>query len=216
MPYATNATIDLSRMRRLTNTDAVWYVEPVINHQSWFDPPITKAHTYSSGFVSCILDKWPRAWECQRFYFCIRCMTYGWLPPLASWQTDTGVEVTGCIFVQNPFWSTVYEHSTVWVVFGEAKELFFFVMTWVGRSIIARTREAPQWLSQLCGGAGPSLFDESAQRRNSNFSLNWFDVFKLWFHFLDGCRNMLRQRWKMTEESFCSSWSSQSCKKWFQ
>ena len=125
MPYATNATIDLSRMRRLTNTDAVWYVEPVINHQSWFDPPITKAHTYSSGFVSCILHKWPRAWECQRFYFCIRCMTYGWLPPLASWQTDTGVEVTGCIFVQNPFWSTIYEHSTVWVVFGEAKELFF-------------------------------------------------------------------------------------------
>ena len=132
-----------------------------------------------------------------------------WLAPAAcQLATDTGVEVTGCIFVQNPFWSTIYDHSTVWVVFGEAKELFFFVMTWVGRSIIARTREAPQWLSQLCGGAGPSLFDESAQRRNSNFSLNWFYVFKLWFHFLDGCRNMLRQRWKMTEESFCSSWSS--------
>ena len=92
--------------------------------------------------------------------------------------------------------------------FWRSKISFLFVMTWVGRSIIARTREAPQWLSQLCGGAGPSLFDESAQRRNSNFSLNWFDVFKLWFHFLDGCRNMLRQRWKMAEESFCSSWSS--------
>ena len=98
----------------------------------------------------------------------------------------------------------------------KAKAFDFWIMIDDKGCIIGWTREAPQWLSQLCGGAGPSLFDESAQRRNSNFSLNWFDVFKLWFHFLDGCRNMLRQRWKMAEESFCSSWSSQSCKKWFK
>ena len=139
-----------------------------------------------------------------------------WLAPAAcQLATDTGVEVTGCIFVQNPFWSTIYEHSTVWVVFGEAKELFF--RDDMGRSeYYCKNEWGPAMTQPTMWGCRSKSFDESAQRRNSNFSLNWFDVFKLWFHFLDGCRNMLRQRWKMTEESFCSSWSSQSCKKWFQ
>ena len=123
--------------------------------------------------------------ECQRLYFCIWCMTYGWSPTcqLADQQSARGDRLH---FFPHTLFDPRYMITGSWMLlYFEVKKTkvvnFWLMIDDKGRLHYCMNQGGPAMTQPTMWGCPPpsSSVLMSQTRVDHNFCLNWYDIFRL-------------------------------------